>query len=188
MPPAVEAMVLELRRAHPYWGARRIAFELVRKRLEPAPSESAVYGSADRHQLPNFEARTTIAHPVTQNPVSPMTITFTGTLTAAITTATIPKVRPSARWGELDWLVEARMRTLAPPAASAIVIAINNTSAKPDALQLPSPDITPINSRIGSATTVALPTATAIAARSEVTNDCCCKAGSAASGSAGERQ
>jgi len=43
MPPAVEAMVLEMRRSHPYWGARRIAFELVRKRVERAPSESAVY-------------------------------------------------------------------------------------------------------------------------------------------------
>jgi transposase InsO family protein len=43
MPPAVEAMVLEMRRSHPYWGARRIAFELVRKRVELAPSESAVY-------------------------------------------------------------------------------------------------------------------------------------------------
>jgi transposase InsO family protein len=43
MPPAVEAMVLEMRRSHPYWGARRIAFELVRKRVEVAPSESAVY-------------------------------------------------------------------------------------------------------------------------------------------------
>jgi transposase InsO family protein len=42
-PPAVEAMVLEMRRAHPYWGARRIAFELARKGVEPAPSESAVY-------------------------------------------------------------------------------------------------------------------------------------------------
>jgi transposase InsO family protein len=41
--PAVEAMVLEMRRAHPYWGARRIAFELARKQVEPAPSESAVY-------------------------------------------------------------------------------------------------------------------------------------------------
>src|ERR1700681_591298 len=28
---------------HPYWGARRIAFELARKRVERAPSESAVY-------------------------------------------------------------------------------------------------------------------------------------------------
>jgi transposase InsO family protein len=41
-PPAVEAMVLEMRRSHPYWGAHRIAFELG-KRVEPAPSESAVY-------------------------------------------------------------------------------------------------------------------------------------------------
>ena len=43
MPPAVEAMVLEMRRLHHYWGARRIAFELARKRVEAAPSESAVY-------------------------------------------------------------------------------------------------------------------------------------------------
>ncbi len=43
MAPAVEAMVLEMRRSHPYWGARRIAFELARKRVEAAPSESAVY-------------------------------------------------------------------------------------------------------------------------------------------------
>jgi transposase InsO family protein len=41
--PAVEAMVLEMRRSHPYWGARRIAFELNRKQVEAAPSESAVY-------------------------------------------------------------------------------------------------------------------------------------------------
>ena len=43
MPAAVEVMVLEMRRAHPYWGARRIAFELGRKGVEPAPSESGVY-------------------------------------------------------------------------------------------------------------------------------------------------
>jgi len=43
MPPAVEAMVLDMRRSHPYWGARRIAFELVRKGVERVPSESAVY-------------------------------------------------------------------------------------------------------------------------------------------------
>ena len=42
-PPSVEAMVLEMRRSHPYWGARRIAFELARKQVELAPSESAVY-------------------------------------------------------------------------------------------------------------------------------------------------
>jgi len=43
LPVAVEVLVLEMRRAHPYWGARRIAFELRRKGIEPAPSESAVY-------------------------------------------------------------------------------------------------------------------------------------------------
>jgi len=30
-PPEVEAVLLEMRRAHAYWGARRIAFELARK-------------------------------------------------------------------------------------------------------------------------------------------------------------
>jgi len=43
MPATVEVMVLEMRRSHHYWGARRIAYELARKRVEPAPSESAVY-------------------------------------------------------------------------------------------------------------------------------------------------
>src|SRR5438105_7064735 len=33
----------QLRRAHRYWGARRVALELVRKGVIPAPSESAVY-------------------------------------------------------------------------------------------------------------------------------------------------
>ena len=41
--PAVEVMVLEMRRSHPYWGARRIAFELKRKAVASAPHESAVY-------------------------------------------------------------------------------------------------------------------------------------------------
>ena len=36
-------MVLEMRRAHTYWGARRIAFELARKGVQPPASESAVY-------------------------------------------------------------------------------------------------------------------------------------------------
>src|SRR2546421_860040 len=43
MPATVEVMVLEMRRSHPYWGARRIAFELARKQVDQAPSESAVY-------------------------------------------------------------------------------------------------------------------------------------------------
>jgi transposase InsO family protein len=43
LPAEVEVMVLEIRRAHAYWGARRIAFELARKHVNPTPSESAVY-------------------------------------------------------------------------------------------------------------------------------------------------
>ena len=42
MPASVEAKVLEMRRAKPFWGARRLAFELLRKGEESA-SESAVY-------------------------------------------------------------------------------------------------------------------------------------------------
>jgi transposase InsO family protein len=36
-------MVLELRRVRPYWGPRRLAAELGRRQVSPAPSESAVY-------------------------------------------------------------------------------------------------------------------------------------------------
>src|SRR6266852_4660374 len=43
MPVEIEVRVLELRRAHRYWGARRLALELVRTKVTPAPSESAVY-------------------------------------------------------------------------------------------------------------------------------------------------
>ena len=43
MPAEMEVRVLELRRAHRYWGARRLALELVRKKVAPTPSESAVY-------------------------------------------------------------------------------------------------------------------------------------------------
>jgi transposase InsO family protein len=43
MPAGVQALVLELRRRHPSWGARRIAFELGRQPVGPVPSESAVY-------------------------------------------------------------------------------------------------------------------------------------------------
>ncbi len=43
MPTVVEVRVLEMRRNKPFWGARRIALELARKGVTPAPSESAVY-------------------------------------------------------------------------------------------------------------------------------------------------
>src|SRR3989475_10600079 len=52
-------MVLEMRRAHPYWGARRIAFELARKGLQSSPSESAVYRCLVRSEVidPNSRRR-----------------------------------------------------------------------------------------------------------------------------------
>ena len=43
MPAEIEVLVLELRRSRRYWGARRLVLELVRKGIQPAPSESAVY-------------------------------------------------------------------------------------------------------------------------------------------------
>jgi transposase len=43
MPADIEVLVLELRRAHRYWGARRLALEVRRKQVTPAASESAVY-------------------------------------------------------------------------------------------------------------------------------------------------
>jgi transposase InsO family protein len=47
MPAAVEAQLLEMRRAKPYWGARRLALELARKGVQP-PSKSAIYRSLVR--------------------------------------------------------------------------------------------------------------------------------------------
>jgi transposase InsO family protein len=43
MPAGLEARVLEMRRAHPFWGPRRILAELGRAKVSPLPSESAVY-------------------------------------------------------------------------------------------------------------------------------------------------
>ena len=48
MAASVEAQLLEMRRAKPYWGARRLALELARKGVEPAPSKSAIYRSLVR--------------------------------------------------------------------------------------------------------------------------------------------
>ena len=48
IPPAIEVELLEMRRAKPYWGARRLALELKRKGVQPAPSKSAVYRSLVR--------------------------------------------------------------------------------------------------------------------------------------------
>jgi transposase InsO family protein len=39
----VEARLLELRRSRPYWGPRRLVFELAKRGVAPLPSESAAY-------------------------------------------------------------------------------------------------------------------------------------------------
>ncbi|BBZ43357.1 hypothetical protein MPRM_06380 [Mycobacterium parmense] len=39
----VEAVLLELRRTRPYWGPRRLVFELTKRGVAPLPSPSAVY-------------------------------------------------------------------------------------------------------------------------------------------------
>src|SRR5262249_40102917 len=41
MPAAVEAALLELRRSRPYWGPRRLVFELAKRQVTPVVSESA---------------------------------------------------------------------------------------------------------------------------------------------------
>jgi len=51
MDPAIEAQVLELRRVHRSWGARRIVFELGRLEIDPVPSESGVYRALVRAGL-----------------------------------------------------------------------------------------------------------------------------------------
>ena len=48
---AVQAAVLEMRRAHRAWGPRRIVVELARRRVAPLPSESAVYRALRRAEL-----------------------------------------------------------------------------------------------------------------------------------------
>jgi transposase InsO family protein len=43
MPAQVEAALLELRCSRPYWGPRRLVFELAKRQVMPVPSESAAY-------------------------------------------------------------------------------------------------------------------------------------------------
>jgi transposase len=49
MPAVVEAALLELRRSRPYWGPRRLVFELAKRGVVPVVSESAAY--RDRRRL-----------------------------------------------------------------------------------------------------------------------------------------
>jgi transposase InsO family protein len=59
MPAATEAALLELRRSRPYWGPRRLVFELAKRKVVPVPSESAAYRALLRAQMidPNLRDR-----------------------------------------------------------------------------------------------------------------------------------
>jgi transposase InsO family protein len=57
MPAVVEVAVAEMRRAHPSWGPRRLVFELAKRGIGPAPSESAVYRCLVRLSLIDPDAR-----------------------------------------------------------------------------------------------------------------------------------
>jgi transposase InsO family protein len=59
MPAAVEAALLELRRSRPYWGPKRLVFELAKRKVSPVPSESAAYRALVRAQMidPNLRDR-----------------------------------------------------------------------------------------------------------------------------------
>jgi transposase InsO family protein len=50
-PAAVETAICEMRREHPRWGPRRLAFELARDGVDPAPSRMTVYRTLVRHGL-----------------------------------------------------------------------------------------------------------------------------------------
>ena len=50
-PPAVEARIVELRRAHPGWGPRTIVHQLGRDGVDPVPGRSSVYRALVRHGL-----------------------------------------------------------------------------------------------------------------------------------------
>jgi transposase InsO family protein len=59
MPAKVEAALLELRRSRPYWGPKRLVFELSKRNVSPLPSESAAYRALLRAQMidPNLRDR-----------------------------------------------------------------------------------------------------------------------------------
>ncbi|HET6736424.1 IS481 family transposase [Mycobacterium sp.] len=59
MPARVEAALLELRRSRPYWGPKRLVFELSKRKVSPLPSESAAYRALVRAQMidPNLRDR-----------------------------------------------------------------------------------------------------------------------------------
>ena len=57
MDPAVEVLLLEMRRAHPHWGPRRLLHELARRSVSPMPSRSGVYRALVRAGVIEVEPR-----------------------------------------------------------------------------------------------------------------------------------
>ena len=53
----VEVALVEMRRAHPGWGPRRLVFELAKAGVEPVPSRSGVYRLLKRSNLIDPNAR-----------------------------------------------------------------------------------------------------------------------------------
>lgn len=53
----LEARICEIRRLHPGWGPRRIAYELGRGGWDPAPSRSSIYRCLKRHGLVELRRR-----------------------------------------------------------------------------------------------------------------------------------
>ncbi|MEU4235267.1 IS481 family transposase [Nonomuraea sp. NPDC026600] len=52
-PAAIEALICELRRAHPRWGPRTLLWELGRRKVEPLPSRASIYRVLVRNNLIN---------------------------------------------------------------------------------------------------------------------------------------
>ncbi|WP_346115363.1 IS481 family transposase [Nonomuraea maheshkhaliensis] len=50
-PAAIEALICELRRAHPRWGPRTLLWELGRRGVEPLPSRASIYRALVRNSL-----------------------------------------------------------------------------------------------------------------------------------------
>ena len=57
LPEAVEAVIYQLRRAHPGWGPRRLGHELARRGIEPVPSRASIYRALRRGGLVEPHAR-----------------------------------------------------------------------------------------------------------------------------------
>ena len=57
MSPTVEARVVEIRRAHPIWGADRIRYQLERDEVVPVPGRTSIYRALLRHGLVQAEQR-----------------------------------------------------------------------------------------------------------------------------------